>query len=120
MQTFVGIILILLSLIGVIFLVWLFLSMNPKILENVLKTLKSGWQILMMALRTNPLESFLEKNYRTLALIVVLLLAFFVWPTLYKIEIVGPRQSIIVRQNRITGKIEHRYISGGAWKTTDY
>ena len=119
METFVGIILILFSLIGVIFLVWLFLSMNPKILENVLKTLKSVWQILMTALSRNPLESFLRRNYRTLVFIALLLLAVFVWPTLYKMEITGPRNSTLVRQNRVTGKIEKKYISGGGWVNSE-
>jgi hypothetical protein len=64
--------------------------------------------------RAKMIEVFIAKNWRTLLLIVGVLLAIFVWPTLYRPL---PKQgSILMRENRITGEIQRCRPDGyGEW-----
>ena len=57
------------------------------------------------------MDPFIEKNWKTLAVIFLILLAVFVWPTLYKE--MRPFGVYAQRQNRFTGKCE-------IWDGTDW
>lgn len=66
--------------------------------------LRIATKSLKVILGKQPMENLLAKNWRTLLLIVSVLLAIFVWPTLYRPL---PKQgSILMRENRITGEIQ--------------
>ena len=57
------------------------------------------------------MDPFIEKNWKTLAVVFLILLAVFVWPTLYKE--MRPFGVHAQRQNRLTGKCE-------IWDGTDW
>jgi len=120
MQRIIGISLCLLvALVFGAFLLRLYLETHPGVLKNSFRTFRKYAESLLVICSKNPLETFLEKNWRTLAFIGVLLFAVFVWPTLYKMEIAGFNNSTLVRQNRITGKIEKKYLNGGGWVNSE-
>ena len=58
------------------------------------------------------MDPFIEKNWKTLAVVFLILLAVFVWPTIYK-EL-KPYHQFPQRQNRLTGKCE--FWDGEDWK----
>ena len=60
--------------------------------------------------RKKQMETFLSKNWKTLLVLVGILFAIFVWPTLYKD--LPMKGAYLQRQNRITGHVEI-CISGG-------
>jgi hypothetical protein len=62
------------------------------------------------------IEKFIGNNWRTLLLVVLILLGFFVWPTLYK-EL-PPYGRIPQRQNRLTQVVE-RWMDE-KWRVRDY
>jgi hypothetical protein len=120
MQRIIGISLcFLVALVFGTFLLRLYLETHPGVLKNSFRNSRKYAESLLVICSKNPLETFLEKNWRTLAFIGVLLLAVFVWPTLYKMEIAGSNNSTLVRQNRITGKIEKKYLNGGGWVNSE-
>ena len=51
------------------------------------------------------IDPFIEKNWKTLVVVFLILLAVFVWPTLYK-ELL-PFHQYPQRQNRLTGECEY-------------
>ena len=64
------------------------------------------------------IESFLKKNWRTLILVLVLLWAWFVFPTPYKFRIVEWNNSSGVdfyRVNRLNGTVEAWYGAQEVW-----
>lgn len=120
MQRLIGISLcFLVALVFGTFLLRLYHETHPGLLKNSFRIFRKYAESLLVICRKNPLETFLEKNWRTLTFIGVLLFAVFVWPTLYKMEISGFNNSTLVRQNRITGKIEKKYINGGGWLNSE-
>jgi len=64
------------------------------------------------------IESILIKNWRTILLVMVMLFAWFVWPTPYrecppdKFE----EKPILIRENRFTGTFEWRFRNGTQWE----
>ena len=61
------------------------------------------------------IDPFIEKNWKTLAVVLLVFLAVFVWPTLYK-ELPLLDGKLPQRQNRITGKCQ--LWDGGAWSSS--
>ena len=61
------------------------------------------------------MDPFIEKNWKTLAFIFLILLAVFVWPTLYKEMPPAEVKIAPQRQNRLTGEV--KIWDGGMWKT---
>jgi hypothetical protein len=105
-----------LGLVLACFLVgYYFPQLTPKkVLELVWGWPEDCHKSLKVILEKQPMENLLAKNWRTLLLIVGVLLAIFVWPTLYRPL---PKQgSILMRENRISGEIQKCRPDGyGEW-----
>ena len=63
------------------------------------------------------IEQLIGNNWRTLLVVVLILLGVFIWPTLYK-ELPLHAGRTPQRQNRLTGDVE-RWIDK-KWKMPDY
>lgn len=72
--------------------------------------MRIGFRALKVILEKKQMETFLSKNWKTLLVLVGILFAIFVWPTLYKD--LPMKGAYLQRQNRITGHVEI-CISGG-------
>jgi hypothetical protein len=109
-QTALGILLLLLSLFcgviaGRLFLRFYFPELTPiKCLRWFLRSISMASQELKLLLKKQPIENFLVKNWRTLALSFGILWGWFVWPTPYKqlpLKGMAPQ-----RENRLTGEVQ--------------
>lgn len=119
--TAIGYLLVIIGLcVGSFCLVFLIGYFFPQLtMKKCLSWFGAGLRITTKALKVilekQPMENFLAKNWRTLLLIVGVLFAIFVWPTLYRPL---PKQgSILMRENRITGAIQKYRPDGylGEW-----
>ena len=63
------------------------------------------------------IEIFLKNNWRSVILLVSVLLAWFVWPTAY--YYFNGKELELLRQNRFTGRQEAYWGGLGQWRYND-
>jgi len=64
------------------------------------------------------LEKFIEKNWRTITLVGILLFIWFIWPTPYTPLVLARKPdgwNDFIKENRITGKVYSYWSQEGIW-----